>query len=305
MRVVFYGSGAFGLPTLSWLKTNHEVVQVVSQPDRPAGRGRKSTPTPITSFAREHGLDHVTVEDVADPSVVEQLSQQDATANVVIAFGQKMPQSILEQRFACNLHASLLPSFRGAAPINRAIMSGKKETGLSVIALAQRIDAGEIYHQIACPLDPSRTAGEIHDFLAEMGPTAIDYVLNALDDGSLQGEAQDEALVTHAAKLSRDDGLVRFQGDADQVRAQIHGVTPWPGARAQLGPRPCKIGRVEVITENEAGRTSGQLRSDFAIQCTNGAVRPLEIQPAGSRMMPFAAFCNGAELTPGSCCTID
>lgn len=305
MRVVFYGSGAFGLPTLSWLKNNHEVVQVVSQPDRPAGRGRKSTPTPITSFAREHGLSHMTVEDVAAPSVVDQLSQQDATANIVIAFGQKIPQSILEQRFACNLHASLLPRFRGAAPINRSIMARETQTGLSVIALAQRIDAGEIYHQIACPLDPSRTAGEIHDLLAEMGPTAIDYVLNALADGSLHGEVQDEALSTHAAKLARDDGLISFQGDANQVRSHIHGVTPWPGARAKLGARQCKIGRVEVISENEAGMASGQLRSDFAIQCTNGAVRPLEIQPAGSRMMPFAAFCNGAELTPGSCCTID
>ncbi len=304
MRVVFYGSGAFGLPSLSWLHEHHEVVQVVTQPDRPAGRGRKTTPTPIAAYAREHGLTNLAVENVSKPETCEQLSAIDASAMVVIAFGQKIPLSLRESCFSCNLHASLLPRFRGAAPINRAVMAQDAMIGLSVISLAERIDAGDVYQQVAWPLDPTRTAGEIHDMLANRGPTPIETVLRQFSEGTLQGQSQDETKVTFAAKLSRDDGHIDFRGTASEIRAHIHGVTPWPGARAQLGGRTCKLGRVEIVDRDEVGLKAGQLRQDLAIQCNTGAVRPIEIQPAGSRMMDYEAFCHGTSLTVGEPCQV-
>lgn len=228
MRIVFLGSAEFGLPTLKRLHDRHEVVAVVSQPDRPAGRKRKLAPTPVAAFARDQGMTVHTTDDVNTDEFVDTIRRLEADAGIVIAFGQKLGQPLVAAlgRLAVNLHGSLLPKYRGAAPVNWAVINGETETGLTVISLAQRMDAGLIYAQSATPIDPLETAGELHDRLAAMGPDLIEKVLADFDVGALQGREQDESQATRAPKLSKADGWVAFDADATQVRCRIHGLTP-------------------------------------------------------------------------------
>ncbi|MCH2154198.1 MAG: methionyl-tRNA formyltransferase, partial [Phycisphaerales bacterium] len=177
MRIVFLGSGAFGLPTLQELAEQHEVVLVVTQPDRPSGRGRGSTPTPIGAWADEVGLPLLKTPDINSTECMDHVRGIDADAWVIIAFGQKLSPQLIHDRFAMNLHASLLPAYRGAAPIHRALLAGESHTGLSVITIADRIDAGEILGQCTTEIHSYETAGDLHDRLAALGPGLVQDVL--------------------------------------------------------------------------------------------------------------------------------
>ena len=163
MRLVLLGSGIFGVPTFEALADRHDVELVVSQPDRPAGRGRALQPTPVSSWAADRGLPLQTTDDVNDPVFIDRIRSMEVDAWIVIAFGQKLGPDLLADRFAINLHASLLPRYRGAAPINHAIIQGEHETGLSVITLADRIDAGDVLGSVSTPIEPEETAGVLHD----------------------------------------------------------------------------------------------------------------------------------------------
>ncbi|HAW95192.1 MAG TPA: methionyl-tRNA formyltransferase, partial [Phycisphaerales bacterium] len=191
MRLVFLGSGAFGLPTVRSLDASHDLLAVVSQPDRPAGRARRNTPTPISEWAMDRSKELIRPEDVNDPEVVRMIRGFEPDALVVIAFGQKIGEPLLQDLPAFNLHASLLPAYRGAAPINRAMIDGCSETGVSVIELAQRMDAGDVHATRTLEIDPLETAGELHDRLAALGPDAVESVLEALAAGTTRGIVQD------------------------------------------------------------------------------------------------------------------
>jgi methionyl-tRNA formyltransferase len=261
MRVVYFGSGAFGVPTLRHLSERHRLVGVVTQPDRPAGRGGRPTPTPVARWAAEHRPDVPVVRPpkVGEASVVEQVRGWAADAWVVIAFGQKLPARLLEGRFAVNLHASLLPRWRGAAPINAAILGGDTHTGNSVITLADRMDAGMVLARTAPPVEipPTMTAGELHDLLAAGGPDLIERVLEEHAAGRLRPEAQDESLVTIAGKLGRMDDDLDFGHPADFVRRTVHALTPWPGVTvAIVGPGAAGAGGAAAA--GGEGTPSGQ-----------------------------------------------
>ncbi|MBT8485474.1 MAG: methionyl-tRNA formyltransferase, partial [Phycisphaerae bacterium] len=227
MQLVYFGSGVFGLPTLERLARDHQVRLVVSQPDRPAGRSRHPVPTPISSFATSAGLPVLRPERMDAPGVVEAIRAVDADAFVVIAYGHKLPAALLDDRFAINLHASLLPKYRGAAPINWAMINGESETGVSVITLAERMDAGLVLARRRLAIDARETAGELHDRLAELGPEIVQEVLSAQQTGTLRGVAQDPAEVSWAPRLKKADGTVDFDRPAVAVRQRIHGLTPW------------------------------------------------------------------------------
>ena len=228
MKVVFLGSGAFGVPTLAHLAAAHRVVGVVSQPDRPAGRGGALTPTPIAAWAKQNlaGVPLVCPEKVNAPDVTAQVRGWDAQAWVVIAFGQKLGKGLLAERFAINLHASLLPRWRGAAPINAAMVAGDDVTGNSVITLAEKMDAGLVLGQTRREVAPELTAGEMHDILADDGPGLVEQVLHDHAAGTLRPAAQDETLVTIAPKMSKADGWVEFDAGALACRQRVHGLTP-------------------------------------------------------------------------------
>ena len=258
MRLIFLGSGEFGLPVLGDLRSRHELVGVMTQPDRPAGRRRQMTPTAVAQWATERGITVWKVEDVNEPSIVERVTSMGVDGGVVIAFGQKLGEALIESLggLAVNLHASLLPKYRGAAPISWAMIRGERETGLSVIGLAQRMDAGLVYGQVGTSIDPLETAGELHDRLSQMGPGLIEQVLSRFESGQLTGEAQDGAFVSKAPKLSKADGYVDFDADAEEVRCRVHGLTPWPGARVTwVRDRGVGIERTDLILRRVAAET--------------------------------------------------
>ncbi|MHC4949037.1 MAG: methionyl-tRNA formyltransferase [Planctomycetota bacterium] len=300
LRIVFFGSGAFGLPLLERLAAQHDVALVVTQPDRPAGRGRALHPTPVAAWAGTRGLDMLRVEDVNDEAARRRVHAVDAAALVIVAFGQKLSPALLGDTPAFNLHASLLPLYRGAAPINRAMMDGRTTTGVSVITIAQRMDAGAVLARAETPIDPAETAGELHDRLAVLGVAPVLDVLDRVADGSYPGAAteQDEAAVVPAPKLAKAEGTVDFAADADRVRARIHGLTPWPGCTVLLRGRALRLGRV-TVEPGDAGGPPGTLSPDGRVACGSGAVRVVEIQPPGSRMMTFGDYARGHPVEAG------
>ncbi|MGE3108069.1 MAG: methionyl-tRNA formyltransferase [Phycisphaerales bacterium] len=334
MDIVFFGSGEFGVPTLARLASpgsGHRVIAVVTQPDRPAGRGGKVTPTPVAQWAAANlpGARLLKPERVSDPRVVEELRHiahaapshtavdagldaslvhRDANSAcfVVIAFGQKMPRPLLEGVFAINLHASLLPRWRGAAPINAAILAGDPETGNSVITLADRMDAGLILGQSRRAIDPMMTAGELHDLLSADGPG---LVMRVLDEHARRMTAagavvQDESLVTKAAKLSKADGVLDFTRGADECRRRVHGLTPWPGVALLLGDVPLKVLRVRVAPgAGPLALPTGSLFdvNNGLIACGGDTVlQLLSVQPAGKRAMGWDEFVRGRTIAPGT-----
>ena len=307
MRIVYFGSGEFGLPTLTALCGGHDVCAVVTQPDRPAGRKTRLTPTPVAQWAEAAGRAVLKPEDANDPGFVETIRQLNADAAVVIAFGQKLSEALIAAAGAAafNLHASLLPRLRGAAPINWAVIRGEKQTGVSAISLAQRMDAGLIYDQAATPIDPAQTAGELHDRLAKLGPPLVGQVLDDLAAGTLEGTVQDESHVSRAPKLSRADGHVDFDAAAEQVRNRIHGLTPWPGVQvnwhcASTGrSQPLRLRRVQGEPGAAHDAAPGELVAPDCVAVGDGVVRLVEVQLPGGRALAIAEFANGHPIGKG------
>ena len=302
MKLVYFGSGEFGLPTLEGLIERHDVAMVVTQPDRPAGRHRAMTPTPIADRAASLGIPVIKPERVNDLAVVQQLRDAKADAWVVIAFGQKLGKVLLDGVFAINLHASLLPKYRGAAPINWAMIQGESETGVSVITLADRMDAGLVLAQRSTPIDPKETAGELHDRLAKLGPEVVMSVLDQHERGTLQPIVQDESLVTLAPKFTKAEGTVRFDQPAAGVRQRVHGLTPWPGCMVTLDGQPLRLLRVEVVDELFGHDKSGTVLPDYSIACSPDRVRLLEVQSPGGKPMTFEAYRHGHGVRAGARC---
>ena len=293
MRVVFLGSGAFGLPSLEALAVRHEVVLVVSQPDRPAGRGKMLTPTPIALRAAELGIPVVKPEDVNEPRVREEIRAARADVWVVIAFGQKLSAPLLEGIFAVNLHGSLLPAYRGAAPIQRAVMDGCAATGVSVISLAERMDAGLVYATRTRAIGPTETSDDVHDALALLGPEVLGAVLAERAAGTLVGAVQDESRSTRARKLSKAESAIDIAGlTAHAARARINGLNSWPGCTALLGELPVKLLRVREVDATGCGE-SGILGEDGRVRTASGAIEVLEIQMLGGKPMAFEVFARG------------
>lgn len=307
MDIVFLGSGAFGLPTLERLAREHAVRGVVTQPDRPAGRGGRVTPTPIGAYAARAlaGVPVVKPEDVNEAEVAGTIRGWRADAWVVIAFGQKLSPGLLAGRFAINLHASLLPRWRGAAPINWAVLSGDAETGNSVIGLAERMDAGVVYAQGRRAIEATQTAGDLHDLLAADGAPLVARVLEAHARGEARGEAQDESRVTLARKLRREDGFVDFKATAEECRRRIHGLNPWPGVTSTFREEGLKLWRVRVAEASRDAKPGTIVDAAAGIvACGAGtALRLVEVQPAGGRSMGWEEFARGRHVKTGEAIT--
>ncbi len=298
LRLVFLGSGAFGCPTLQLVAERHEVVLAVTQPDRPAGRGRTMTATPVAAWAAERGIATRKPEDVSREEEVAAIRAVRPDAFVVIAFGQKLTPALLHDIFAINLHASLLPKYRGAAPINWAMIDGETETGVSVISLAQRMDAGLVYATGRTNIDPLETCGELHDRLAAIGPAAVLDTLDRFAAGSLAGVVQDEALVTKARKLSKDDGRIDVaSADARTLRCRIHGLTPWPGCDVRVDGQTVRLLRVRDHDATDGD--PGTVAADGTIRCAGGRLEVLELQPHGGTAMSLAAYRGGRRWAQG------
>lgn len=307
MRLVFLGTGDFGVPTLRVLvQAGHEVVRAISQPDRPAGRGRTVRPTPIHAVAAELGLPHVQAEDINVLRATELVG--DAELGIVAAFGQKIGADLLRAlpRGCVNIHGSLLPKYRGAAPYQRAIIDGESETGVTVFQLDERWDAGAVWGRRSTPIGATETADELHDRLALLGAELIVATLPDIASGARQPEPQDPALATRAPKLAKTDGYVDWTQPAQRIVRRIHGLWSWPAAACTFVARSGKCERLLLVRAAVADATTtpatpytlGDFLPDRTVQTGAGRVRLLEVQPAGKKRMPFDAFANGRQIAP-------
>ena len=306
MRVVFCGSGDFAVPSLRAISAgDHEVVAVITQPPRQAGRGRRLRPTAVAEPARRLGLDVTECEDINAGGIVALLRGLRPEAICVVDFGQFIRSAARGAAGlgAFNLHGSLLPELRGAAPVNWAIIRGYKRTGVTTFSLVDRMDAGGIYLQADTQIDPGETVDQLRARLGRIGADVVCQTLTLLDGGNTQTRDQDESLATLAPRLSKADGAIDFSADARTVRNLIHGTWPWPGARAIVkrakGPDVnVVIARAEATDDQPQGEP-GRLDKDLMVATGGGRLRIVEIQPDGKRLMTWRDFVNGYRLSEG------
>ena len=306
MRVLFAGSGRFAIPSLSAvLASKHELVGVVTQPARPAGRGAKLTPTPLAAAARQAALEVTECPDINAPRAVEWMASLRPDAACVVDFGQMVRSGARDAapKGAINLHGSLLPELRGAAPVNWAIIRGYAETGVTVFHLVDRLDAGPIFLQQPTDIRPDDTAEQLTERLALLGAPLVCRTLDLLAEGAPDPRPQDDSRATKAPRLKKSDGVIDWAAGAADVRNRIHGTWPWPGGQAtfirQDGTElPVLIARA-AVAEGGAQGEPGQVDGDGCVATGEGRVALLEIKPAGRRLMPWRDFVNGYRVREG------
>jgi methionyl-tRNA formyltransferase len=305
LRLIFMGTPDFAVPTLVEIAARHAVVAVYTRAPKPAGRrGLELTPTPVEREARRLGFPVLTPATLRDAAAAEAFRAHGADAAVVVAYGLILPQSILEAvPLGCfNVHASLLPRWRGAAPINRAIMAGDAETGVTVMRMDAGLDTGPMAMTQSVPIGPDATAGELHDRLARLGADLMAPALGALERGSLTFAPQPEAGVTYAAKINADDRRIDWSQPWHEVHHRIRGLSPFPGAGFEFAVdgKPVRVKALRS-TKGEGGGEPGTLLDDrLTVACGDGAVRIVQLQRAGGKAMQAEEFLRGLPLPPGT-----
>ncbi len=309
MKIIYFGSGEFGINCLNALADSaHELVFIVTQPPQPAGRGRKECPTQISHWANMHLVPFVETADVNAPEIIEQITGYRPDLIIVIAFGQKVGCDLinLPPKGAINVHASLLPKYRGAAPINWAIIKGETKTGNSIITLSDKIDAGQILAQNEVEIVPEDTAGSLHDKLAQSAAPLLLETVEKIAAGTSVYTEQDHSKATYAPKLTKTDGYLDFAEPASVLATKIHGFWPWPGASVDyISKKTNKSSRVTIAmakiieSSNPAGLPVGTLDENLNIVCGENALRVTRIKPSGSALMDFRCFVNGRRTQPG------
>jgi len=296
-RTVFMGSPEFALPSLRLLAQAFSVVGVVTQPDRPAGRGRILTPPPVKQLALELGLPLIQPERLRQPEAMQRLRDWQPELIVVAAFGQILRQEVLDlPRFGClNVHGSLLPRWRGAAPLQAAILHGDAETGITIMRMEAGVDTGPMLSQHAIPILPEDTAGSLNLRMAELGARLLVETLPAYLDGSLQPQPQNDDLATYAPMLKKEAGLLDFNLPAIQLERCVRAYNPWPGAYTLYQGQILKIHRAHAASEEAITPGSRTVcQGAPAVGCAGGLLVLDEVQPAGKKAMPGKVFLQGA-----------
>jgi methionyl-tRNA formyltransferase len=297
MRVVFIGTGEIGVPALQNLlrSTEHELIGVVTQPDKAAGRSQKLTAPAIKIAMAGVGIPILQPDRIKSPDVVAAIGEWNADVIVVMAYGQILPRTVLEvPHIACvNLHASLLPRHRGAAPIQAAIVAGDHETGITVIYMNEGLDTGDILLQSRLTISPNETGGSLHDRLGELAPVSLNDALQRLEDGTAARTPQDSALATYAQKLMRDDGRIDWSEPADVIERKIRAFNPWPGAFMKLARRNLKIFAASIV--DLSGKPGEIFRSEKGLNVFTGkaALSLAEVQLEGGKRMSGSEFLRG------------
>ncbi len=309
MRLIFLGSSEFAIPTLRWLaESEHEVAMVVTQPARTAGRGRRVTPTPVHALSKELGLEVFEAEDVNDSQAVSRIQSVGARLGLAISFGQKLgPELLATLPSGCvNLHASLLPKYRGAAPINWALVHGEQRTGVTVFKIVQRMDAGPILTSRWSMIKPEETAGELHDRLAAVGVDAVQAAFALYEgDADPEGAPQVEAEATKAPKLTKKGGIIDFDRPAEAVANHIRGMTPWPGARTCYESKNGRWENVAIIRARKAESPEkpavapGTIDARRYVAVADGFLEVLELKPSSGRTMTWPEYVNGRHVCEG------
>lgn len=333
LRIAFFGTPDFAVPTLQALHASrHPIVGVVTQPDRARGRGQKSQPSPVKVFAVKHGLPVLQPERLRDDSFLKALHDLNADLGVVAAYGKILTDAVLQipRLGLINVHASLLPKYRGAAPVHRAVMAGETETGVTIMRVVKALDAGPMLSKLTRAIDSDETSSDVERSLAQLGAGALVKSVDALASGSASETPQDEALATYTPKLDKTDGVVDWSRSARAIHNQIRGLHPWPHAYSDLdGKRiillrsqveaavnrdpaaDLKVGTTDIATTAstvvptfrsavEPGTIVKAEGDDLHVQTGNGVLRLLTLQREGRRPLSAREFIAGRRIPPGS-----
>jgi methionyl-tRNA formyltransferase len=297
LNIVFCGTPDFSVPPLAELvAAGHHIQAVFTQPDKPKGRGQQVQKTPVKLEAEKHGIVVHQPHSLKDPEVVECLQQLKPDLMVVVAYGLIIPQNILDiPRHGCwNIHASLLPRWRGAAPIHRAILAGDATTGVAIMHMEAGLDTGPVYHMYPTDIRPDDTGQSLHDRLSRMGAEAIVSCVAELEAGQLpEAVAQDDEQASYAHKLQKAESHIDWQASAQAIERQIRAFNPWPGSQAVINECPLKLWQATVIEGDAQGSPGEVIRADknqLVVQCGSGLLSILDLQKAGKKRMQVAAF---------------
>jgi methionyl-tRNA formyltransferase len=304
MRLVFAGTPAFAAASLRALvEAGYDIALVLTRPDRPAGRGMKLAASEVKQLALATGVEVYQPATLRDPAAQIRIRQAAADAMVVAAYGLILPPAVLEAMPAgcINVHASLLPRWRGAAPIQRALLAGDAETGISIMRMEEGLDTGPVYLMHRQPIAADETAGGLHDKLASLGGRAIVEALSAIAGGTLRPRAQASAGVTYAAKITKEEAALDWSADARTLERQIRAFNPFPGAHSRLGAETLKIWRAAIAQgEGAAGTILHAAGDHIVVACGRGALRLEQLQRAGGKRMDAADFLHGSGLAAGA-----
>lgn len=306
MRVIFMGTPDFSVPVLQGLidSTEHEVTAVVTQPDKARGRSGKLIFTPVKELAVAHGIPVYTPRRVKDPEFIKILREIPCDVIVVVAFGQLLSKEILDfPKYGCiNVHASLLPRWRGAAPMQWAILAGDKKTGLTTMQMDEGVDTGDMLLKTEVDIDPQETGGSLHDKLASLGSALLLRTLSAVLDGTINPMKQDDSQSTYASMLKRDTGRLDLTWDAVKLDRYIRGLNSWPSAFTGYQGKTLKIWKAEVL-DTETGETPGTVvgtaKDSFTVQTGRGCLKILEVQLEGKKRMDVGSFLRGSHMEKG------
>lgn len=298
MRLIFMGSPDFSVPVLDALvQAGHDIAMVYCQPPRPAGRGKKDRPTPLQARAEALGLPVRHPKSLKSPEEQAAFAALNADAAVVVAYGLILPQAVLDapKRGCLNIHASLLPRWRGAAPIHRAILTGDTETGICIMQMEAGLDTGPVLLRQSTPIGPQDTTADLHDRLSAMGAALIVQALAQLD--TLVPETQPDTGVTYAAKIDKSEAAVDWTQDAQKIDRQICGLSPFPGAWTTVNGARLKVLRSELATGTG---TPGTILQGLTVACGTGAITLTQVQREGRGAQDADSFLRGHPLPPGT-----
>ena len=304
IHIVFMGTAEFGVPTLRALCEKYDVAGVVTRSDPKMGRGRKLQPSPVKIAAKELSLDVLEPVNLTDTEFIKKLKEFEADLFFVVAF-RILPREIftIPPKGTVNLHASLLPDYRGAAPINWAVINGDEVTGLTTFYINDDIDTGDIILKESVPIGPDETAGELAERLKETGADISLKTVEMIEKGTAVVEKQPFTAQRPAPKLYKKDGLIDWSKDARSIHNQVRGMNPAPGAYSQYSKGPLKIHRTKIVEENSHGTPclikESSPKESFVVSCGRGSLRILEIQPPGKKVMDGASFVRGYRIEEG------
>jgi methionyl-tRNA formyltransferase len=302
MKIIFAGTPDFAVPALQMLiDSEHEICAVYSQPDRPSGRGKKVKAGPVKQLALDAGLPVLQPETLKDPQQVDQLRSYNAELLIVVAYGMILGQEVLDiPGFgSINIHGSLLPRWRGAAPIQRAIMAGDKETGVTIMKMVRKLDAGDMLHKEKCEIGDQETASQLHDKMARLGAIGLAKTLPLIEAGTIIAEPQDESLVTYAEKLHKSEAQIDWTRPAEELARKVRGLNAWPVAQTLLNSQVLRVWQAQVL-EADTQLTPGEVLANkekvFDVATGKGVLRLLEVQLPGGKRLDARSFLNAQDV---------
>ena len=303
-RIIFMGTPDFACPTLQKLiDLNANLVAVITQPDRPKGRGQKLMPPPVKELAVKHGIPVYQPPKVRDPAFVELVRELEPDAIVVVAFGQILPKALLDiPPYGCiNVHASLLPRYRGAAPLNWCIINGETETGATTMLMDPGLDTGPMLLQQKTQIDENEDIVSLHDRMAALGADLLVETLNRLKAGELTPQPQSDGNTCYASMLRKEDGLINWQREARAIHDQVRGMSVWPGAYTFLGEQVLKIFSTRIGTgSGHPGTVLKSSKGQLEIACLSGSLFIRELQLSGKKRLDIGSFLAGFPITEGA-----